>query len=144
MSKLISQDIANIMVGILDFLSIKMLDMIPGIIVTTPEEIAYHEGLMEITGREGGKSWQVKLLKAWWRSCHLDTTIIKRVVRTTWWDLVGKLDGVMVTYVVNWLIGDQEAFDSIPVDRQCILKRLKKKIVSGSLPKAMTLANDCF
>ena len=121
-----------------------MLDMIPGIIVTTPAEIAYHEGLREITGREGATSWQLKLLQAWWQSCHLDTSIIKGVVRTTWWDLVGKLDGVMVIHVVNWLLGDQEAFDSIPVDRQCILKRLKKKIVSGSLPKAMTLANDCF
>ena len=57
---------------------------------------------------------------------------------------MGKLDGVMVTYAVRWLLWDQEAFDSIPVDRQSILKRLKKKILSGSLPKAMMLANDCF
>ena len=116
-----------------------MLDMIPGIIVTTPAEIAYHEGLREITGREGGTSWQVKLLQAWWQSCHLDTSIIKGVVRTTWWDLVGKLDGVMVAHVVNWLLGDQEAFDSIPVDRVCILRRIKKKILSGSLPISLTL-----
>ena len=99
-----------------------MLDIIPNIIVTTPAEIAYFEGLREITGREGGTSWQVKLLPAWWQPCHLDTSIIKGVVRTSWWDLLGKLDGVILAHVVNWLLGDQEAFNSIPADRQCISK----------------------
>jgi hypothetical protein len=53
MSKTISQGEVNIMVGIPELLSIilavKMLD----ILVTTAAEIAYQEGLREITGREG-------------------------------------------------------------------------------------------
>ena len=53
---------------------------LPTIIVTTPTETAYHEGLREITGRVGVASWQVKLLQAWWQSCHLDTSISKGVV----------------------------------------------------------------
>ena len=77
----------------------------PQQIVTTPAEIAYHEGLREITGREGGTCWQVKLLQACWQSCHLDISIIKGMVRTTWWDMVGKLDGVMVAHVVNCCSG---------------------------------------
>ena len=116
-----------------------MLDLLPAIIVSTPAEIAYQDGLVEITGREGRTGWQVKLLQVWWQSCHLDTSISKGVVRTCWWDVVGKLDGVMVTHVVNWLLGDPEAFDSIPIDRVLILRRLKKKILAGSLQTSLTL-----
>merc|ERR1719481_14677 len=103
----------------------------PGILLHTPAEIAYQEGVREISGREGKNSWQVKLLQVWWKSCHLDTSITRGVVRTNWWDMVGKLDGEIVTNVVNWLLGDQEAFDAIPVDRVFILRRMKKKILAG-------------
>ena len=112
---------------------------LPTIIVTTPTETAYHEGLREITGRVGVASWQVKLLQAWWQSCHLDTSISKGVVSSCWWDVVGELDGGMVTHVVNFLLGDQVAYDSIPADRVGILRRLKRKILAGTLPVSLTL-----
>merc|ERR1712013_34143 len=111
----------------------------PSLLVQTPAEIAYQEGVREISGRVGKTSWQVKLLQVWWQSCHLDTSIIKGEVRNTWWDVVGKLDEKMITNVVNWLLGDQEAFDAIPVDRVFILRRLKKKILAGLLQTSLTL-----
>ena len=90
-------------------------------------ELAYKEGMLEIVGRVGLNSWQRHVIEVWWKN----TCVEKGNIR---WDIVGSLNEEMVTHVVNWLLGDPEAFDSIPVDRVSLLKRLKKKMLSGTLP----------
>ena len=93
-------------------------------------EAAYKSGLEELAGRVGEKSWQVAAFQAWWSSCHLCSGISSKglVVNSSYWDLVGKLDGEKVADVVNWLLGDQGAFDCIPIDRVTMIRRLKKKL----------------
>ena len=94
------------------------------IMVSSPIETDVIVELDEIVKSRGRENVQVRIVQAWWRSCH--------VAQSVRWDPVGQLDHQGISDVISWvLFNRQTAFENIPVTRMSLINLIKKQVLCG-------------
>ena len=94
------------------------------VLVSSPIETDFIVQLDDIVKTRGREDLEVRIVLAWWRSCH--------VAQSVRWDVVGQLDSQGIRDVVSWvLFNSQRAFENIPVTRMSLINLIRKQVLSG-------------
>ena len=94
------------------------------VLVSSPIETDFLIQLDDIVKTRGRENLEVRIVEAWWRSCH--------VAQSVRWDMVGQLDPQGIRDVVSWVLyNSQSAFENIPVTRMSLINLIKKQVLSG-------------
>ena len=94
------------------------------VLVSSPTETDFTLELDEIAKTRGRENLEVRIVQAWWRSCH--------VAQSVRWDLVGQLEPQGIRDVISWvLFNSQTAFENIPVTRMSLIKLIRKQVLCG-------------
>ena len=94
------------------------------VLVCSPIETDFLIQLDDIVKTRGRENSEVRIVEAWWRSCH--------VAQSVRWDMVGQLDPQGIRDVVSWVLyNSQSAFENIPVTRMSLINLIKKQVLCG-------------
>ena len=94
------------------------------VLVSSPIETDFLIQLDDIVKTRGRENLEVRIVQAWWRSCH--------VAQSVRWDMVGQLNPQGIRDVVSWVLyNSQSAFENIPVTRMSLINLIKKQVLCG-------------